>query len=81
VGFFGLLEPTGEDEMPKAECQECRFWRDTDEGMGECRRRAPAAVVEPLPESDGRAIQPHVIWPITNYFDWCGEYVDAEQKS
>lgn len=59
--------------MPAAigTCSDCRFW-DTnaiseDASLGRCRYSPPVATVG----SSNR----HADWPVTQAYDWCGQYV------
>lgn len=45
-------------------CGECLFWEKGDP-YGECRRNPP------IPEG--------VNWPVTGFFDWCGEFVHKQE--
>ena len=55
-----------------AECKDCRFWKGNEEDMdnGECRRRAPLAVL-----SRDEVEPTHwAFWPRTLSDEWCGEF-------
>lgn len=45
-------------------CKECRYWVETDYGVGECRKNAP------VPTGMGK-FTPH--WPETKENEYCGE--------
>ena len=58
-------------------CHGCRIWQETrvdpadDVGMvGECRRHAPPV----MSDTEDTASRRFVNWPITHYFEWCGEF-------
>jgi hypothetical protein len=67
--------------MSEDKCENCRFWkryqryyekgRFTDPVHGDCRRRAPAMVIE-----GNEAGVTH--WPTTHENDWCGEHEEGE---
>ncbi len=51
-------------------CSACRFWKTTDQMNGECRRRAPQAVVFNVTNETRFQTQ----FPETAKEDWCGEF-------
>ncbi len=53
----------------KPACVKCRYWQPVT-ADGECRRRAPQAVV--LNIDEGTKFESH--FPITAAEDWCGEF-------
>jgi len=59
-------------------CDECRFWRQTDEpadGYGECRRRAPQPVNVRERGPGERPMAHHFgHWPVVADVDGCGEW-------
>lgn len=58
------------------DCNSCKFWRNTVDQLGECRKNAP------LPDNKISETEAEVqtsFWPITYYNDWCGEF--AEKNS
>lgn len=59
-------------------CADCRFWLETDEDVGACRRHAPRPIIvdgkpRALVEADGLTY-----WPRTITGDWCGEFEEAD---
>ncbi|WOO41390.1 hypothetical protein [Rubellicoccus peritrichatus] len=54
----------------KAACQQCAYWKASNETQGECRRNAPQSVVFAVDEST--RFETH--FPVTEASDWCGEF-------
>lgn len=60
-------------ERAMASCDRCIFWNrgyfgvtcTSPESHGECRRYPPST----LPQNINKSF-----WPITNYYQWCGEF-------
>lgn len=58
---------------PERACYLCRFWgpdADPEATLGECRRRAPAAI----PVIGTSEVAAGAVWPITECHDWCGDF-------
>lgn len=59
---------------PNQTCGTCRWWNLLEEGAerpaGYCRRKAPPAQLV----DDSGECSPEVVWPLTNDYDWCGEW-------
>ncbi|MEJ1992897.1 MAG: hypothetical protein P8X50_14700 [Maritimibacter sp.] len=51
-------------------CKDCRYW-DSEEyrGSGLCRRKAPVLEVR-----GGTVVTETGLWPMTQGYDWCGEF-------
>lgn len=59
--------------MTKETCDTCRFYDAWDDDMGQCRRRAPAAIVVTSNQID--PTQCGAIFPnVQSEVDWCGEH-------
>lgn len=66
-------------------CETCRFWQDADptetekdrsigsEYSGWCKRHAPRPLIVIGARDEGLASE-HVVWPLTIFRDWCGEF-------
>jgi hypothetical protein len=58
-------------------CDNCRFWQPTNDGVGQCRRRAPSRIhadcIEPS-ERSSEGDDAFRLWPLTAPEDWCGEF-------
>ncbi len=53
------------------QCSTCRYWRETDDDLGICRRYAPRPFVSPNAEEQGGWI---AHWPLVLNTNWCGEW-------
>lgn len=51
-------------------CQSCQHWNATNSGKGECRRRAPQAVVFNVADE----VKFESRFPVTSSDDWCGDF-------
>lgn len=61
-----------EEEMDS--CQNCLYWRHPKhEPFGHCHRHAPKAPHPPM--ALGTA------WPVTQSYDWCGEFLRREENN
>jgi len=52
-------------------CGTCKFWDETNESLGSCRRHAPRPAVKETTESRTGC---SAAWPRTKGRDWCGEW-------
>ena len=89
--------PPRPDKRPKPleECAKCRFWlgrapdekRPSVEDYGECRRRAPVALMHAalrvalydIEDPEEREVQAEAVWPLTHFEQWCGEFAFKEE--
>lgn len=66
-------------DLQKVHCSECFYWeriKESDSGMGTCRRYAPTAVVFPPHVVNGFQLVPPALMngiPHTHETFWCGE--------
>lgn len=51
-------------------CEQCVYWSEIENDVGECRSNAPA-VMEVADEDDNN--EPGTVWPQTEARDWCGQ--------
>lgn len=56
--------------IAQAACAKCLFWKASAGETGECRRRAPQALVFKV--DDATKFESH--FPATQASDWCGEF-------
>lgn len=49
-------------------CGTCAYWSELGDGIGQCRRYAP----RPRTGTD------QVVWPVTEEFEFCGEWEDSD---
>lgn len=58
-----------------SQCDSCRFWANPRDGVGECRRNAPAPVQRAQITDDANSPSDNApVWPVTVAADWCGQY-------
>jgi hypothetical protein len=58
-------------------CDSCRFWDETFDGDGLCRRHAPRAMPERMLMDQNEDVNRFVAFPLTTASDWCGEHITA----
>lgn len=51
-------------------CASCRWWQQTADDQGECRKNAPP----PLLNSPSLKNEWRAAWPLTMASDWCGQW-------
>jgi hypothetical protein len=51
-------------------CEQCVFWQEIENDVGECRAKSPAVMEASDDEDDS---EPVTVWPQTESRDWCGE--------
>ncbi len=56
--------------IAQAACAKCLYWKSSSADAGECRRRAPQAIVFKVDAST----QFESRFPETKAEDWCGDY-------
>lgn len=59
--------------VEKKECKSCQFWKETESGLGLCKRYPPVIVGGDLCLSG-----PVCKFPVTHDTELCGEYKKAE---
>lgn len=62
-------------------CDNCGWWSarpETAGGGGECRRRAPKAVVIKSAQNGIRLRDTDRVFPVTDATDWCGDWEPEE---
>ena len=69
---------TNNEDGPR--CSRCAFWQEDSDGhRGICRRSAPTVIVRTtlgrgaVGDLDDREL--YGAWPLTDFADWCGEFV------
>ena len=70
--------------MSQETCGTCRFWVETMDPHGDCRRYPPQLLAsihgKAYAEADDREYSPQdyaldsTTWPITERVEWCGEH-------